>query len=89
VIERLNRIAPGGLRGHAKVMFGGPSGSDAVEKAIKLAKYHTGRHALIAFSGGYHGQTSGALALSSGRGFKQDYLPLLPDVHFAPYPYCY
>ena len=89
LMKRLEEIAPGGLRGRAKAMFGGPSGSDAVEGAIKLAKNFTGRHTLIAFSGGYHGQTSGALALSSGRGFKQDYLPLLPDVHFAPYPYCY
>ena len=89
LLRRLNEIAPGGLRGHAKVMFGGPSGSDAVEGAIKLTKRCTRRHTLIAFSGGYHGQTSGALALSSGRGFKEEYLPLLPDVHFAPYPYCY
>jgi len=89
LMEKLNRIAPGELRGKAKTMFGGPSGSDAVEGAVKLAKHYTGRHTLIAFSGSYHGQTSGALSLSSGRAFKQDYLPLLPDVHFAPYPYCY
>lgn len=89
LMRKLGEIAPQGLRGQAKVMFGAPSGSDAVEGAIKLAKHYTGRHTLIAFSGSYHGQTSGALALSSGRGFKEEYLPLLPDVHFAPYPYCY
>ena len=87
MMRKLNEIAPGNLRGRAKVMFGGPSGSDAVEGAIKLAKHYTGRHSLIAFSGSYHGQTSGALALSSNH--SQEYLPLIPDVHFAPYPYCY
>lgn len=89
LMKRLNQIAPGELRGHARVMFGGPSGSDAIEGAIKLAKLCTGRLALLAFSGSYHGQTPGALTLSSGRGYREKHLPLLPEVHFAPYPYCY
>ena len=44
---------------------------------------------MIAFEGAYHGMTSGALSLSSGTPFKGDFLPLLPEVHFVPYAYCY
>jgi diaminobutyrate-2-oxoglutarate transaminase len=72
-----------------KVLFGGPTGSDAVEAAMKLAKYNTSRHPMIAFEGSYHGMTAGALSLSSGSSFKEDLLPLLPEIHFAPYAYCY
>ena len=68
LMRKLNEIAPSGLRAYAKVMFGGPSGSDTIEGAMKLAKHYTSRHTLIAFSGSYHGQTPGVLALSSGRG---------------------
>jgi len=85
----LRSIAPGNLKDRARIMFGGPTGSDAVEGAVKLAKVFTGRHALLAFSGSYHGQTAGALSLSAGREHREPYLPLLNDVHFAPYPYCY
>jgi len=72
-----------------KVFFGGPTGSDAVEAAMKLAKYNTGRYPMIAFEGSYHGMSAGALSLSSGLGFKEDFLPMLPEVHFIPYAYCY
>jgi diaminobutyrate-2-oxoglutarate transaminase len=44
---------------------------------------------VIAFEGAYHGMTSGALSLCSGTPFKGDFLPLLPEVHFVPYAYCY
>lgn len=72
-----------------RVFFGGPTGSDAVEAAVKLAKYNTRRIPLIAFEGAYHGMSSGALSISSGLSFKEDFLPLLPEVHFVPYAYCY
>ena len=72
-----------------RVFFGGPTGSDAVEAAMKLAKYNTHRHPMIAFEGAYHGMSAGALSLSSGLSFKEDFLPLLPEVHFVPYAYCY
>lgn len=72
-----------------KVFFCGPTGSDAVEAAVKLAKYNSQRTTLIAFQGGYHGMTTGALSLSSGRDFKEQFLPLLAGVHFVPYAYCY
>lgn len=44
---------------------------------------------MIAFEGSYHGMTSGALSLTSSLGFKEDFLPLLSEVHFVPYAYCY
>lgn len=86
LIEMLDEIAPGELSGQNRVLFGGPTGSDAVEGSIKLAKSNTGGHSLISFHGGYHGGSAGALSLSSTRKFKEEYTPLLPDVHYAPYP---
>src|SRR6056297_1956553 len=86
LIEKLDEIAPAGLRGNNRVVFGGPTGSDAVEAAIKLSKYNTGGDGLVAFRGAYHGATSGAMALTSNKGFKDDYTPLLPDVVHAKYP---
>jgi diaminobutyrate-2-oxoglutarate transaminase len=87
--ERLISIAPGGLKNNSKVLFGGPTGSDAVEAAIKLVKWVTKRRTVIAFEGSYHGQTAMALNLSSGRRYKDPYLPLAPEVYFLPYAYCY
>jgi len=87
LIEKLNEIAPGSLPDNNKVVFGGPSGSDAIEGTIKLAKYNTGGDGLIAFKGSYHGATSGALSLTSGKKYKKDYSPLLPDVVHLDYPY--
>jgi len=87
--KRLISIAPGDLRDNAKVLFGGPTGSDAVEASIKLAKYITKRHIILSFEGSYHGQTTMALAVTSNRKYKEIYSPLGPEVHFAPYPYCY
>jgi diaminobutyrate-2-oxoglutarate transaminase len=86
LVEALFRVLPKGL---SRVFFGGPTGSDAVESAVKLAKYNTGRYPMIAFQGSYHGMTAGALSLCSGLSFKEDFLPLLPEVHFVPYAYCY
>ena len=86
-IEKLNEIAPGDLADNNRVILGGPSGSDAIEGSIKLAKYNTGGHGLVSFKGAYHGSTSGALSLTSGRKYKRDYTPLLSDVVHVPYPY--
>ena len=71
------------------MLFGGPTGSDAVEASVKLAKINTGRFALIAFEGSYHGMTGVALSLTADKKFKERYLPLVPEVHFVPYAYCY
>ncbi|WP_137288572.1 aspartate aminotransferase family protein [Natronorubrum halophilum] len=87
MIEKLNEIAPAGLRDQNKVVFGGPTGSDAIEASIKLAKYNTGGDGLIAFRGAYHGATTGAMSVTSNKKFKGHYTPLLSDVVHAPYPY--
>ena len=86
LVEILLSVLPGSLN---KLFFGGPTGSDAVEAAMKLAKYNKKRPPMIAFEGSYHGMTSGALSLTSGVRFKEDFLPLLSEVHFVPYSYCY
>jgi diaminobutyrate-2-oxoglutarate transaminase len=86
LVETLLALLPAELN---RVSFGGPTGSDAVESAIKLAKYNTQRYPVLAFEGAYHGMTAGALSLCSGASFKADLLPLIPEVHFVPYAYCY
>jgi diaminobutyrate-2-oxoglutarate transaminase len=75
LVEALLGVLPKSL---SRVFFGGPTGSDAVESAVKLAKRNTGRYPLISFHGSYHGMTAGALSLCSGLYFKEDFLPLLP-----------
>lgn len=71
----------------ARVQFCGPSGADAVEAAIKLAKTATGRSSVISFQGGYHGMTHGALSLTGNLGAKNPINGLMADVHFMPFPY--
>jgi len=87
--EKLVEISPGGLKGNSKVLFGSPIGADAVEAAVKLAKYNTKRTSIIAFEGSYSGQTGVSLSLSSTKKFKENYVPLAPEIHFVPYAYCY
>jgi 4-aminobutyrate aminotransferase len=66
------------------------SGSEVIEAAVKLARRSTGRPALIAFSGGFHGRTMAAVALtSSSLNYRAGYQPLLPAVHIAPFPDAY
>ncbi|MFX0182722.1 MAG: aspartate aminotransferase family protein [Candidatus Hodarchaeota archaeon] len=89
LIEKINAILPRSLKDKVKIQFGGPTGSDAVEMAVKLAKYYTNRHSLIAFEGAYHGMTASACSLTSGKFWKEKYIPLIPEVHFCPYAYCY
>ncbi len=86
LIETLSALLPKQL---SRLSFGGPTGSDAVESAVKLAKYNTKRQTIVAFEGSYHGMTTGALSLTSGRHFREPFLPLAPEVHFVPYAYCY
>ena len=61
------------------------SGSEAIEGALKLARKYTNRSEIIAFNGGYHGSTMGALALLSDERFKQAFRPLMPDVKFLEF----
>ncbi|MHA2246723.1 MAG: aspartate aminotransferase family protein [Candidatus Hodarchaeales archaeon] len=89
LIEKIRGIMPPDLRNNVRVQFGGPTGSDAVESAVKLAKFNTNRHSLIAFEGGYHGMTATACSLTSGKFWKEKYIPMIPEIHFVPYAYCY
>ena len=62
------------------------SGTEAVEAAIKLAKYATKKPGLIAFKGGFHGRTLGALSLTTSKmKYREGYEPLLPEVYIAPF----
>lgn len=89
LVSRLVSLAPGELRNNAKILFGGPTGSDAVEAAVKLAKFYSRRHLMISFEGSYHGMTGIALALTGDTFFKKAYMPLGQPVQFVPYAYCY
>ena len=82
-------MLPAAMRADMKIHFCGPSGSDAVEAAVKLCKKATGRGGLIAFQGSYHGSTQGAMSLTSENHPKDGLSNLLPGVHFAPYAYCH
>jgi 4-aminobutyrate aminotransferase len=85
--EKLNEIAPGDVP--RRVSFGN-SGAEAMEGAIKLARYATGRDKIIAFFGSFHGRTMGALSLTSRKAVQRArFGPLVPGVIHAPYPYCY
>ena len=84
--ERIAAVAPGKLD---KVFFAN-SGAEAVEGAIKLARYTTGRSALIGFQGAFHGRTYGALSLTASKSYyRERYEPFLPGVYHVPYPYPY
>lgn len=84
--ERIAQLAPGKLD---KVFFAN-SGAESVEGAIKLARYVTGRPALIGFQGAFHGRTYGALSLTASKSYyRERYEPFLPGVYHVPYPYAY
>jgi len=84
--EKLAEITPPGI----KSFFFSNSGAEAVEGAIKLARFTTGRQGIISFQGGFHGRTFGAMTLTtSSARYRKGYRPLLPGVYHAPYPYCY
>ncbi len=85
--EKLAALAPGG--GPRRVYFGN-SGAEAVEAALKLARYHTGRQQFISFFGSFHGRTMGALSLTGSKNVqKRGFGPLVSGVHHVPYANCY
>lgn len=79
--ERLAALAPGDL----SVTYFCNSGAEAIEGAIKLARKATGRAGLVAFRGGYHGDTVGALSLCDNASYRAPFEPLLADVTFLPF----
>jgi 4-aminobutyrate aminotransferase len=77
------------MRGPHKIFYGN-SGAEAVECALKLARYHTGRQHIIAFLGAFHGRTMGALSLTASKPQqKRRFAPLVPGVTHVRYPYAY
>jgi 4-aminobutyrate aminotransferase len=71
-------------------VYYGNSGTEAIEAAIKMARYHTGRDKFIAFLGGFHGRTMGSLALTGSKvAQKKGFAPLMGGVTHIPYAYCY
>jgi 4-aminobutyrate aminotransferase len=82
--QRLAEIAPG--EGSKRVFFTN-SGAEALEAALKLARWHTGRTHAIAFLGAFHGRTYGAMSLSGSKVVhRRGFSPLVPDIHHVPYP---
>lgn len=88
-VQTLEDLLPGELRNNAKIQFCSPSGTDAVDAAIKLCKTATGRSTVISFSGAYHGMGHGALSLTGNLGAKGPVQNLMGGVQFLPYPYTY
>ena len=85
--ERLNQVTPGM---HEKRTFFVNSGAEAVENAVKVARYFTGRQAVLCFEHGFHGRTNLAMALTSKvTPYKKGFGPFAPEVYRIPYPYCY
>jgi len=88
-IKNLNQHLPESLNGKVKINFCGPTGADAVEAAMKLARLHTKRNLIISFQGSYHGMTTGALSVTSNRNSRKGLAVLNQGHHFAPFSYCY
>jgi 4-aminobutyrate aminotransferase len=84
--EELARITPGDL----DMFFWSNSGTEAVEGALKLARYVSGRPAIIGFIGGFHGRSLGAASVTTSNvKYRRHYEPLLPSIYHAPFPYCF
>jgi len=85
--QRLSEITPGPRE---KRVFFGNSGAEAIEAALKLARYHTKRPRILAFLGAFHGRTMGALSLTASKVIhERGFSPLVPGITHIPYAYCY
>ena len=82
--QRLAEVAPGDS---PKRIFFTNSGAEALEAALKLARWHTGRSRALAFFGAFHGRTYGAMSLSGSKlVHRRGFSPLVPDIHHVPFP---
>jgi 4-aminobutyrate aminotransferase len=82
--QRLVELAPGPS---PKRVFFTNSGAEALEAALKLARWHTRRPRAIAFFGAFHGRTYGAMSLSGSKVVhRRGFAPLVPDIHHVPFP---
>ncbi|HLT95995.1 MAG TPA: aminotransferase class III-fold pyridoxal phosphate-dependent enzyme [Acidimicrobiia bacterium] len=84
--ERLAAVTPDGIE---KFAFAN-SGAEAVEAAVKLARYHTGRQGVITFRGGFHGRTMGSVSYTTSNAkYRNGYHPILASTFTAPFPHPY
>jgi len=89
-VQDLFGLLPEALAAEARIQFCGPTGTDAVEAALKLVRTATGRSTVLSFQGGYHGMSQGALSLMGSLGPKRALAGLLNNgVQFLPFPYDY
>ncbi len=87
VAEGLNRLTPGT---HEKRTLLVNTGAEAIENAVKIARYATGRGAVVAFEHAFHGRTNLTMALTAKpMPYKKGFGPFAPEVYRIPYPYCY
>ena len=87
LVERISKISPGTSN---KTVVLTNSGTEAVEASLKLARYFTKKKGIVAFQGSFHGRTLGAMSVSSSDISHRSYMgPLIPEIYFVPYPYCY
>jgi 4-aminobutyrate aminotransferase len=85
--ERLNALAP--MAEQTRTFFTN-SGTESIEAALKMARYHSGRPRNIAYLGAFHGRTMGSLSLTASKAVqRRGFSPLLPGVTHVPYSYCY
>ena len=85
--EELCKILP--MKGAKKVFYGN-SGAEAIEAAMKVARWHTGRQGYLAYIGSFHGRTMGAVSLTASKPYqRRKFSPLIPGVEHIFYPYCY
>jgi len=78
-----NILEPRGMK--YKVQFTGPTGTNAVEAALKIARKNTGRQNIVSFTNGFHGCTMGAASVTANGYYKEAIGMPLPGVHFMPY----
>jgi 4-aminobutyrate aminotransferase len=85
--EKLSEIAPGEFK---KKTFFSNSGTESIEAALKLARWHTRKPLFIGFIGAFHGRTMGSLSFTSSKPVQREHFsPFMPGVTHVPYPYCY
>lgn len=85
--EKLNGLAPGNFK--KKTMFAN-SGAEAVENAVKIARYATKRSGIICFENAFHGRTQLAMSLTSKiKPYKLSFGPFVPEIYRMPFAYCY
>jgi 4-aminobutyrate aminotransferase / (S)-3-amino-2-methylpropionate transaminase / 5-aminovalerate transaminase len=85
--EALNALAPGPA---AKKTIFLSTGAEAVENAVKIARFHTRRSAVIAFAGGFHGRTLECISLTGKvQPYKAGFGPMLPEIYHLPFPMAY